>query len=148
MLHLIKSMAKPGCYLREDVFVLSLSLSHLIKALTQSFNTKYYIAHSFLAQIAVCDLNAPIIRMVCRLKQLVVEIVKGVLHLLPQNYKCCPAVTCNRQPIIHFDWDKYVGTIDIEYNKSLDRRQPCLTDELNGGSNNIVQSNKSVWHRW
>ena len=34
--------------------------------------------------------------------------------------------------------------IDIEYNKSLDRRRPCLEDELNGGSNNIVQSNKSV----
>ena len=26
--------------------------------------------------------------------------------------------------------------IDIEYNKSLDRRRPCLADELNGGSNN------------
>ena len=35
-------------------------------------------------------------------------------------------------------------TIDIEYNKSLDRRRPCLEGELNGGSNNIVQSNKSV----
>ena len=34
--------------------------------------------------------------------------------------------------------------IDIEYNKRLDRQRPCLKDELNGGSNNIVQSNKSV----
>ena len=34
--------------------------------------------------------------------------------------------------------------IDIEYNKSLDRRRACFEDELNGGSNNIVQSNKSV----
>ena len=33
----------------------------------------------------------------------------------------------------------------IEYNKRLDRQQPCLEDDLNGGSNNIVQSNKSVW---
>ena len=39
-------------------------------------------------------------------------------------------------------------TIDIEYNKRLDRQRPCLKDELNGGSNNIVQSNKSVWRRW
>ena len=34
--------------------------------------------------------------------------------------------------------------IDIEYNKRLDRQRPCLEDELNGGSSNIVQSNKSV----
>ena len=34
--------------------------------------------------------------------------------------------------------------IDIEYNKSLDCQWPCLEDDLNGGSNNIVQSNKSV----
>ena len=34
--------------------------------------------------------------------------------------------------------------IDIEYNKRLDRQRPCLEDELNGGSNNTVQSNKSV----
>ena len=39
-------------------------------------------------------------------------------------------------------------TIDIEYNKSLDHQRPCLEDDLNGGSNNIVQSNKSVWRRW
>ena len=31
-----------------------------------------------------------------------------------------------------------VKIIDIEYNKSLDRRRQCLEDELNGGSNNIV----------
>ena len=37
-----------------------------------------------------------------------------------------------------------VGLIDIEYNKRLDRQRPCLKGELNGGSNNIVQSNKSV----
>ena len=35
-------------------------------------------------------------------------------------------------------------TIDIEYNKRLDRQQPCLEDDFNGGSSNIVQSNKSV----
>ena len=35
-------------------------------------------------------------------------------------------------------------TINIEYDKSLDRRRLCLEDELNGESNNIVQSNKSV----
>ena len=34
--------------------------------------------------------------------------------------------------------------IDIEYNKRLDRQRPCFEDELTGGSNNIVQSNKSV----
>ena len=34
--------------------------------------------------------------------------------------------------------------IDIEYNKRLDHQQPCFEDELNGGGNNIVQSNKSV----
>ena len=39
---------------------------------------------------------------------------------------------------------EYALTIDLEYNKSLDRRRPCLEDELNGGSNNVVQSNKSV----
>ena len=36
-------------------------------------------------------------------------------------------------------------TIDIEYNKRLDHRRPCLEDDLTAGSNNIVQSNKSVW---
>ena len=41
-----------------------------------------------------------------------------------------------------------VATIDIEYNKRLDRQQPCLEGDFNGGSNNIVQSNKSVWRRW
>ena len=35
-------------------------------------------------------------------------------------------------------------TTDMEYDKRLDRQRPCLEDELNGGSNNIVQSNKSV----
>ena len=35
-------------------------------------------------------------------------------------------------------------SIDIEYNKSLNRRRTCFEDELNGGSNDIVQSNKSV----
>ena len=34
--------------------------------------------------------------------------------------------------------------IDIEYNKRLDRQRPCLEDDFNGGSNNKVQSNKSV----
>ena len=34
--------------------------------------------------------------------------------------------------------------IDIEYNKRLHRQRPCLEDDFNGGSNNIVQSNKSV----
>ena len=43
---------------------------------------------------------------------------------------------------------KRCQTIDIEYNKSLDRRRPCLEDELNGESNNIVKSNKSIWRRW
>ena len=38
--------------------------------------------------------------------------------------------------------------IDIEYNKRLDRQRPCLEGGFNGGSNNIVQSNKSVWRRW
>ena len=37
-----------------------------------------------------------------------------------------------------------VCTIDIEYNKRLDRQRPCLEGDFNGGSNNIVQSNKSV----
>ena len=36
------------------------------------------------------------------------------------------------------------STIDIEYNKRLDRQRPCLEGDFNGGSNNIVQSNKSV----
>ena len=40
------------------------------------------------------------------------------------------------------------STIDIEYNKRLDRQRPCLEGDFNGGSNNIVQSNKSVWRRW
>ena len=35
-------------------------------------------------------------------------------------------------------------SIDIEYNKRLDRQRPCLEGDFNGGSNNIVQSNKSV----
>ena len=34
--------------------------------------------------------------------------------------------------------------IDIEYNKRLDRQRPCLEGDFSGGSNNIVQSNKSV----
>ena len=38
--------------------------------------------------------------------------------------------------------------IDIEYNKRLDRQRPCLEDDFNGGCNDIVQSNKSVWRRW
>ena len=38
--------------------------------------------------------------------------------------------------------------IDIEYNKRLDRQRPCLEGDLSGGSNNIVQSNKSVWRWW
>ena len=42
------------------------------------------------------------------------------------------------------EWD---FTIDIEYNKRLDRQRPCLEGDFNGGSNNIVQSNKSVWRR-
>ena len=33
-------------------------------------------------------------------------------------------------------------SIDIEYNKRLDRQRPCLEGDFNGGSNNIVQSNK------
>ena len=37
-----------------------------------------------------------------------------------------------------------VEIIDIEYNKRLDRQRPCLEGDFNGGSNNIVQSNKSV----
>ena len=38
-----------------------------------------------------------------------------------------------------------IHTIDIEYyNKRLDRQRPCLEDDLTAGSNNIVQSNKSV----
>ena len=41
-----------------------------------------------------------------------------------------------------------VVTIDIEYNKRLDRQRPCLEGDFSGGSNNIVQSNKSVWRRW
>ena len=44
---------------------------------------------------------------------------------------------------------EYMGMyIDIEYNKRLDRQRPCLEGDFNGGSNNIVQSNKSVWRRW
>ena len=42
----------------------------------------------------------------------------------------------------------FVYTIDIEYNKRLDRQRPCLEGDFSGGSNNIVQSNKSVWRRW
>ena len=41
-----------------------------------------------------------------------------------------------------------IMNIDTEYKKRLDRQWPCLEDDLNGGSNNIVQSNKSVWRRW
>ena len=37
-----------------------------------------------------------------------------------------------------------VQAIDMESNKRLDRQRPCLEDDFNGGSNNIVQSNKSV----
>ena len=39
-------------------------------------------------------------------------------------------------------------SIDIECNKRLDCQRPCLEDDLTAGSNNIVQSNKSVWRRW
>ena len=35
-----------------------------------------------------------------------------------------------------------VTTIDIEYNKRLDRQRPCLEGDFNGGSNNIVQTNQ------
>ena len=35
-----------------------------------------------------------------------------------------------------------VTSIDIKYNKSLDHRRTCFEDELNGGSNNIVQTNQ------
>ena len=45
---------------------------------------------------------------------------------------------CNRPILI----------INIEYNKRLDGQRPYLEDELNGGSNNIVQTSKSVWRRW
>ena len=38
----------------------------------------------------------------------------------------------------------FVHCIDIEYNKRLDRQRPCLEGDFSGGSNNIVQSNKSV----
>ena len=38
----------------------------------------------------------------------------------------------------------YAWYIDIEYNKRLDRQRPCLEGDFNGGSNNKVQSNKSV----
>ena len=37
-----------------------------------------------------------------------------------------------------------IRSIDIEYNKRLDRQRPCLEDDLTAGSKNIVQSNKSV----
>ena len=37
-----------------------------------------------------------------------------------------------------------IHSIDIEYNKRLDRQRPCLEDDLTAGSNNIVQSNNSV----
>ena len=40
------------------------------------------------------------------------------------------------------------SSIDIEYNKRLDRQRPCLEGDFSGGSNNIVQSNKSIWRRW
>ena len=39
---------------------------------------------------------------------------------------------------------RFLLTIDIEYNKRLDHQQPCLEGDFNGGSNNIVQSNRSV----
>ena len=45
-------------------------------------------------------------------------------------------------------WMACSTVIDIEYNKRLDRQRPCLEGDFNGGSNNIVQSNKSVWRRW
>ena len=38
----------------------------------------------------------------------------------------------------------FLFRIDIEYNKRLDRQRPCLEGDFSGGSNNIVQSNKSV----
>ena len=43
-----------------------------------------------------------------------------------------------------FNMKYWNETIDIEYNKRLDRQRPCFEDELTGGSNDIVQSNKSV----
>ena len=42
-----------------------------------------------------------------------------------------------------FSWYR-VAVIDIEYNKRLDRQRPCLEGDFSGGSNDIVQSNKSV----
>ena len=50
----------------------------------------------------------------------------------------CEMVSCVHQ------LSTLVITIDIEYNKRLDRQRPCLKGDFNGGSNNIVQSNKSV----
>ena len=44
-----------------------------------------------------------------------------------------------------FRWEPSIAqTIDIEYNKRLDRQRPCLEGDFSGGSNDIVQSNKSV----
>ena len=37
--------------------------------------------------------------------------------------------SCYFQPLFQ------LGTIDIEYNKSLDRQRPCFEDELTAGSN-------------
>ena len=46
--------------------------------------------------------------------------------------------------LAQYDIVSLCTTIDIEYNKRLDRQRPCLEGDFNGGSNNIVQSNKSV----
>ena len=52
---------------------------------------------------------------------------------------CCEIFNCGLIRIA-----SVVSYIDIEYNKRLDRQRPCLEDDLTAGSNNIVQSNKSV----
>ena len=55
--------------------------------------------------------------------------------------------TCTKHAQFWFEVQfplKLLIIIDIEYNKRLDRQRPCLEDDFNGGSNNIVQSNKSV----
>ena len=63
----------------------------------------------------------------------------GMKHIL-FDYDCCRR---HPWPCTHPSL-----AIDIEYNKRLDRQRPCLEGDFNGGSNNIVQSNKSVWRRW
>ena len=51
---------------------------------------------------------------------------------------------CNLEFDFHSLYLEPARTIDIEYNKRLDRQRPCLEGDLSGGSNYIVQSNKSV----